>query len=102
MNVPEHGYYKIGYAENVAVRLSGIQTSMPFAVIAMAAWETYHYGQMERAIHKHFTAKHIRGEWFKLSDEDVLECHRFAAEWLDKHPSVNVISLSPLSNVLTH
>jgi len=84
MHAPEHGYYKIGYTDDVTNRRSSIQSSLPFALEVVCAWETYHYGKLEHAIHVRFEDNNIRGEWFKLSPEEVQECRQYTEDWLEK------------------
>lgn len=67
------GRVKIGFANNVAKRLSALQTSCPFELRLLASFQ----GKMkrEREFHERFAALRMSGEWFRLEGEikDFLE-----------------------------
>jgi hypothetical protein len=61
------GHVKIGHAEDPWKRLSKIQSDCPGAV-ELAATEPGGL-ERERALHQHFAAAHLRGEWFLATAE---------------------------------
>ena len=94
MKNEEHGVFKIGFSDDVEKRRRNIEGEIPipFIIEIVQAWETYHFTKLESALHKLFADKHVKGEWFRLSQTDVEECFRFVETWLVEHPSVPVIS----------
>jgi len=64
----QNGYYKIGRSNNVAVRERTLQAQEPDI-------QLIHYfhceKSLEKNLHKCFSEKRLRGEWFALSLEDV-------------------------------
>jgi len=64
-----NGLYKIGISINPAFRERTLQSEEPEIEII----ETFKGGfELEKQIHSFFAGKRIRGEWFKLNDEDIL------------------------------
>lgn len=63
------GYYKIGKAANVSLREKTLQSEEPELELihTMPAFVSDEY-----ALHTYFADKRIRGEWFKLSTQDVV------------------------------
>jgi len=72
-----NGYYKIGMSKNPKVRERTLQAEEPDLEII---YKCLCSSLMERKLHDMFKAKRLRGEWFRLSTEDVeqiktvLEC----------------------------
>jgi len=63
----EDGYIKIGLAGSVSARLQSLQTASRQQLRLVA---TMPGGRAdERALHLRFGADHVRGEWFKPSDD---------------------------------
>jgi hypothetical protein len=94
LHCPEHEYYKIGYTDDVITRVKSIQSFLPFTVAPICAWETNDYGKLAHALHVKFENRNIRGEWFRLTQEDVDEFRNFVAHWLENHPSALVLGSS--------
>ena len=65
------GFYKIGIATNLRKRVSNIQTSNPFKVTLVAYTKTENVFADELELHELFKDKRVRGEWFKLNDDDL-------------------------------
>lgn len=62
------GPIKIGIAKNVESRLSSLQTANPYelSLIAKVKCDSRRHAlEMETRLHKVFSQKRIRGEWFK-------------------------------------
>lgn len=65
----ERGPIKIGYADNVATRLSKLQNGCPYPLSLLAAFATEHPQADEHALHGRFARQRMRGEWFEWSAE---------------------------------
>jgi len=61
-------YYKIGRARNVNRRLDTLQIGNPILLELIRVIPGGHY---ESRLHLIFRHKRIRGEWFKLTAEDL-------------------------------
>jgi Meiotically up-regulated gene 113 len=90
----EHNLYKIGCTLDVAQRRKAIEREIPipFPIEVVTTWETYHYEELVPSLHRVLANKRIKGEWFKLAEDDVKGVFRFAEEWLEKHPSVDALA----------
>lgn len=64
-------HYKIGKTKNVKRRFIQLQSSMPYPLRLEHQSQHDNVVQVERELHTMFHDKWIRGEWFKLSDEDL-------------------------------
>ena len=68
----QEGYYKIGISNDPARRLSALQASTPFEVrISFVLGFGGDAEPIEKALHEYFINKHIRGEWYRLSKQDL-------------------------------
>lgn len=65
------GMYKIGKAKNPQARFSSLQTGNPGQLDLICTISSDSTSILEHNIHQRFINKHVRGEWFNLSDEDV-------------------------------
>lgn len=61
--------FKIGHAQNIKKRLNQIQVSFPYVLEVFA--EIPGGYEDEVAIHKQFNHVHVRGEWFRLTSDDI-------------------------------
>jgi excisionase family DNA binding protein len=62
------GFVKIGIADDPVVRVQTLQTGCPYELSLLATIQyptREHAVEMERVLHKRFSAIHLRGEWFK-------------------------------------
>jgi hypothetical protein len=66
-------YYKIGISKEVHRRLADYNTAMPFTVVLEYSVEHPDFRSVEKALHKRFKHKRIKGEWFLLSDFEIAE-----------------------------
>ena len=64
-------YYKLGISKNAKNRISQVRSATPFKVETILNIEVENYEQAEKNLHFMFSAKWIRGEWFKLTRADV-------------------------------
>jgi hypothetical protein len=67
------GHYKIGRTKNVNARVRGIAKGLPFAVKVVHTIPTANMERTEWHWHIRFAAKRTVGEWFNLSEEEVIE-----------------------------
>ena len=67
--------YKIGRAKKLEKRLAGIQ--FPEKPRLIKAVRCLDYGFLEKALHALFAHKRGHGEWFCLSDEDLLQAKQY-------------------------
>ncbi len=65
------GEYKIGRTTDPKHRLQNLYSSLPFKLEYAALIKTNNMAVLEKQLHERFWSKRIRGEWFKLSTEDV-------------------------------
>jgi hypothetical protein len=66
------GYYKIGRTDNPSRRLTQFGVQLPFRVGVVHIIPTNDSKTLERQLHEHFKSQRARGEWFNLTDDDVL------------------------------
>ena len=64
-------YYKIGCTEDPYKRLKPMTAHAPFPLHTLLLIPTDDMMTTERTLHKRFAAKHARGEWFNLTEEDL-------------------------------
>lgn len=67
------GTYKIGKSKHPESRIRKMNVVLPFDVEVEHLIECEDYTVTERKLHDRYASKHIRGEWYSLSDEDVVE-----------------------------
>jgi hypothetical protein len=79
----EHGWYKIGYSihEVPHKRVKAIADLLPFSVELLDFRKVSNYSLVENLIHRHFQSRHVRGEWFRLTDSDLTEFNNLAADY---------------------
>lgn len=64
-------FYKIGYAQDVAARVMHMQVSCPYLINIVHIIATENTLRLETLLHRTYESKHVQGEWFKLSADDV-------------------------------
>lgn len=76
-------YYKIGFAQDVAKRLSNINTSSPRPSTLVYAVETTRFRELEKALHERFSKRRTQREWFALTRRDLSLARliMFAESW---------------------
>lgn len=66
------GPIKIGRAKDIEIRLKSLQSGNPELLVVLAVlWGSWH--REERQLHQQFASAHLRGEWFRPTDE-LLAC----------------------------
>ena len=70
-----NGYHKIGISNKPEYRERTLQSEKPtIALLCAKEFPTRIIAEaIESALHKAFEDKRLRGEWFDLSDKDVME-----------------------------
>jgi hypothetical protein len=69
--IEANSFYKIGIATDVTKRLASLQTSSPHQMKVLKSWESAFAQKAERYLHRHFKDCRQKGEWFRLSSEQV-------------------------------
>lgn len=63
--------HKIGFTTDLDRRLKELQTGNPGQMDYINHYETKWDQKLEFGIHRTYKTNNIRGEWFKLSDNDI-------------------------------
>ena len=71
-------FYKIGMAKTFAPRIMAHQCSSPFCICVACAFFVGNMRATERHLHDKFADKRVRGEWFELSEKDIVEISKMA------------------------
>lgn len=67
----QDGYFKIGHTSDPDNRMKTFSVKLPFDVeYVCLIWSGDRF-ELERSLHDLYKSKHVNGEWFNLSDEDV-------------------------------
>ena len=64
-------YYKIGFTRSLDTRLTMLENGLPLCIELIAFCKSPMAEEIERAIHIKFSKQRTRGEWFKLTSQDV-------------------------------
>ena len=75
------GYYKIGRATNLQVRLRKYYSENAKGVTLVANAYVDGYIQKEIDLQKMFEDKHYRGEWFELNEDDAEKIKSTLKKW---------------------
>lgn len=81
---------KIGVARDVKQRLAQLATGSPYKPYVIRTFHADYPYALERALHAEFAGKRTHGEWFRLSDVDVINALDTAAELLAAAPASQV------------
>lgn len=66
----KHGY-KIGKTRRPSQRLTALPTLLPFETKRIFCQQYRDYHSIEHELHEHFQDKHLNGEWFELTAQDI-------------------------------
>lgn len=69
----DEGLYKIGYSKNPTERMRQLQVSIPHKLTLIHDIMTTQPKLLEKQLHEAYSHKHVRGEWFALSEYDIIE-----------------------------
>jgi len=64
--------YKIGITYNIKARIRNLQVGNPYLISEMYAFKVKHPKAIEALINDEFKNKKLLGEWFELSENDIL------------------------------
>ena len=65
--------FKIGITRGkVEKRLKQLQTGNGEKIEILQVFETEHFLKVEKSMHRRYGHKKSKGEWFELSDDDIL------------------------------
>jgi len=68
------GYYKIGVSKRPRKRIKKLQNGCPKQLVLWAKVRCSWLGDsVETDLHKQFSERHVRNEWFDLSEEEITE-----------------------------
>lgn len=68
--------FKIGITKNdIEVRLSCLQTGSPHKLDLQGLYKSEFYNKIEKWMHRKYTSKRLEGEWFDLTNKDVVNFH---------------------------
>jgi hypothetical protein len=65
------GHYKIGKSVNPSKRIESLGVVLPFPIEAVHIISSNRMSKLEKELHGRFEDKHIAGEWFELTQDDV-------------------------------
>jgi hypothetical protein len=70
----QSGYVKIGRTDDdISIRLTQLQVGNPSELTVCKTIEC-NSREVEKKLHEQFADKHIRGEWFNITDVDIESC----------------------------
>jgi hypothetical protein len=65
------GLIKIGIADDVQKRIKTLNLASPVPLELVASFFVSNAMSVEGELHRHFSDKRVRGEWFDLSRQDI-------------------------------
>src|SRR5258708_37496639 len=74
------GYYKIGISTDVFRRLQGYNSAYPLTIRLEYSLTCGNYKALEHLLHQRFRKQHVKGEWYFLSEDEVVDCISFLNE----------------------
>jgi hypothetical protein len=72
INIKGSNIYKIGVSSNSQRRIFDLRAANPFPIDVIYVQKSLFPAQLERKIHNHLSDKHIKNEWFKIDDIDIV------------------------------
>lgn len=72
----DSGYWKIGRAKNPDDRMKTFSVKLPFMVNYEIVIPSTDYVALEKELHERFAYCRVNGEWFDLTDGDILDLKR--------------------------
>lgn len=98
INVRNSDLYKIGVTTNIIRRKKQFETANPFEFYLHEFFPTDDCRKLEREVHKRYKEKRYKNEWFKLTEEDILNISNFARKFIGLPPYLNE-AVSPLQYI---
>ena len=87
--------HKIGVARCIDRRIINLHTANPHPLRIAITIKTKRAYKFESLLHRKFWKQHIRGEWYRLTKEDMVTlenifyCSSNAEYWLDKQIAIS-------------
>lgn len=72
-------YYKIGITSQPNKRFSSI-TMLPYEINLLFMFYVKDYLNVETYLHRYFSDKNVKGEWFKLDEKDIIFIKNYLLE----------------------
>ena len=82
--VQNTGLYKIGKTKDIENRLSQLQTGNPFEFYLYEFFVTIKSRELETELHRKYKRNRYKGEWYKMSEEDLSLACAFARSFIGK------------------
>jgi hypothetical protein len=82
----ENGLVKIGCSTGIERRLMYLQTGTPHELTLLGVIETDHPRELERQLHKRFADRRRRGEWFELSEDEIISARAYGGPMTTHDP----------------
>jgi Meiotically up-regulated gene 113 len=89
-------YYKIGRTQNLPQRVNDLQLSNPFPIAVIHTWETVAHQHLERRLHQRLSHAKVRGEWFRLTADEILVLKALTDEVFEEGPAETPPRKQPL------
>ena len=77
------GFFKIGVSKNLSRRFRDLSSASPFEIKILENKKFNNAYDLEEVLHKEFSDKYIKSEWFKLSIEDLNKYKQIIDSWED-------------------
>jgi len=72
----ENGLVKIGKTVDIVSRFASLNSGSPLALRLITICRTPFAGDLEKHLHTSYKHKRVRGEWFSLSEEDIISIRK--------------------------
>lgn len=82
-DIPE--YTKIGYTSDINQRIRQLETASPTGVLLVFSKETKDAYKSEQALHRKYAYKNSNLEWFRLTDEDIVDIINLVNKYVAKN-----------------
>lgn len=77
--------YKIGKTQDLQKRLASYHTHLPILFRVVRQYPAANMNELEEGLHIVFQHRRIKGEWFQLTDQELIICDNIARHYaLDK------------------
>ena len=76
-------YVKVGKTSNINNRLDDLTIGSPYDLEVLFNIDTFNIGKIEQRVHKMLHDKHVKGEWFELSNTDIDSTKKFLIEIIE-------------------
>ena len=73
--------YKIGKTQDLAKRLASYHTHLPVVFRVVRQYAAANIDELEQGLHIVFQHKRVKGEWFELTDDDLVICDNIARNY---------------------